>query len=949
MGIIEMVGILLFGACLCCMLWVGKWIWRAYPELPHYNMTKTKNPFLGSRYQMIPALWAGRRRWRQHRHRQHSIPLTYSCSHTHDWRPHHKRYVQTLHKAAQSRWSKRTRSVIKARMMQSSGSSVATNTETSGKTLHTHLTAVPTEVQGAGDLADDENTEPYAIRITDEDGRVTVKHFQLNWRWRTLRATLALVKRLEVSEVFIYHDDQLVQDEMWIPQPIPGRPIEVRVETQRLQPMPNPQQRHRSRSRGRWPAQERAMPAHERAMQDAAVQAGPAMINAENAIVIHVPHRDWPLDLEIHESDLPAGIALAQVTPSQLEATIMDQYGPQLRRLGARRLCFVDGYRMLRPYEAFPQHLMSTPRLVAYPCDVQGAAIPEDQYRQALDLAKWAASGSLSSGQLRLLLRGEPPLQRRLLGKQDKKEAKDILVAAAKRYQMHLQDQPMIKEPPRAVHNDSKWTEVVKKTRKPKQVQKTTQDHPRPVELRLLEDDWDVSVRTEPKLGQAGVYLAQSLDHGKKLERQFTQARLPTAIISLERLRKARSCVKQTLRVKELRDGRERDRIVEGYICQMAETAVVHKYLVRQARTSRPQTTSTVLAMCITRSAVTNEEWEKLKQAVNVKIFNESFGENIKMAALDIFRIQCIDEVYQALLTVKEDDVESWMSCKGPFTLSPMGEQLKGYRLIWDKTIETIQQARERFEELPGYVGCVCTKAGHFAGRIREADFSKAATLAGKAAGTTYRIVGLPVDVEAQEVAEIMQEVGWVVVPKEASRRIRKGTATWLVSSTDTPPATTFAITFGHGELVRLQVETLVKQYVVQPKPPDATPTSWIQVASRSLGKIRQPDEASQPDDEEPPTAADVDMPESEVSDDDEKESYPDHSPPLYRPAPKRGPPQKDLRLDKLESAVGEMRMMMQQLLLLNSGQQPQGSMKRASTHEDVTGKGRLPWKHPTV
>ena len=214
--------------------------------------------------------------------------------------------------------------MVRARTVQPPGSDVAINTEISGKNLHTNLTAVPTEVQGAGDMADDENPEPYAIRITDEDGRVIVKHFQLNWRWRTLRATLALVKRMDVNEIFIYQDDHLVQDEMLIPQPIPGRP-------QRLQPMPNPQQRQRSRSRLRRPAPERAM-------QDMAVQAGPAMINVENAIVIHVPHRDWPLDLEVQERDLPAGITLAQVTPSQMEATIMDQYGPQLRRLGARRL-----------------------------------------------------------------------------------------------------------------------------------------------------------------------------------------------------------------------------------------------------------------------------------------------------------------------------------------------------------------------------------------------------------------------------------------------------------------------------------------------------------------------------------------------------------------------------------------------------------------------------------
>ena len=79
-------------------------------------------------------------------------------------------------------------------------------------------------VYGAGEENDeDQQQEPYAIRITDEDGRVTVKHFHLNWRWRTLRATLALVKRLEVNEILIHLDEQLVQDELLIPQPLPGR------------------------------------------------------------------------------------------------------------------------------------------------------------------------------------------------------------------------------------------------------------------------------------------------------------------------------------------------------------------------------------------------------------------------------------------------------------------------------------------------------------------------------------------------------------------------------------------------------------------------------------------------------------------------------------------------------------------------------------------------------
>ena len=320
--------------------------------------------------------------------------------------------------------------------------------------------------------------------------------------------------------------------------------------------------------------------------RDAAVQAGPALVHAAPTMVVHVPHRDWPIDLEVTEADLPVGVRLQELTPAQLEATIMDQFGHQLRRLGARRLCFVDGCRMLRPNEVFPPHLMATTRLVAYPCEVHGATVPEEQYRQSLDIAKWAMGGALSSAQLRLLLRGEPPLQRRILNKQDRKEAKEILVAAARRYQMGLQDQQPAG--PKAAPEQTKWTEVVRKQKK----MVKEPEAPKPVELRLVAEDWSVAVRTEAKLGQAGVYLAQSLQHGKKLEVQFAQTKLPVAIVSLERLRKARSCLKQTLRVKELREGRERDRIVEGYICQMGEEPVQHKYMVRQARTSRPQTTS---------------------------------------------------------------------------------------------------------------------------------------------------------------------------------------------------------------------------------------------------------------------------------------------------------------------------------------------------------------------
>ena len=64
--------------------------------------------------------------------------------------------------------------------------------------------------------------------------------------------------------------------------------------------------------------------------------------------------------------------------------------------------------------------------------------------------------------------------------------------------------------------------------------------------MALLACDWDVPVREEARLGQPAVYLAQTLEHGRAhLEKQLVNATVASAIISMERLRKARSIEKQ--------------------------------------------------------------------------------------------------------------------------------------------------------------------------------------------------------------------------------------------------------------------------------------------------------------------------------------------------------------------------------------------------------------------
>ena len=74
-------------------------------------------------------------------------------------------------------------------------------------------------------------------------------------------------------------------------------------------------------------------------------------------MVVHVPHRDWPIDLEVTEADLPAGLRLQELTPSQLEASDYGSVRASAQDgLEHSRLCFVDGYRMLTAYMKCSRH-----------------------------------------------------------------------------------------------------------------------------------------------------------------------------------------------------------------------------------------------------------------------------------------------------------------------------------------------------------------------------------------------------------------------------------------------------------------------------------------------------------------------------------------------------------------------------------------------------------------
>eukprot|EP00971_Amphidinium_carterae_P321678 6394039-Amphidinium_carterae.2 len=60
---------------------------------------------------------------------------------------------------------------------------------------------------------------------------------------------------------------------------------------------------------------------------------------------------------------------------------------------------------------------------------------------------------------------------------------------------------------------------------------------------------------------------------------------------------------------------------------------------------------------------------------------------------------------FTCLIRVRTTDVASWLLADYPLAISVTGAAHEQYRVVWDRTLQYISQARERLSALPGYSG----------------------------------------------------------------------------------------------------------------------------------------------------------------------------------------------------------------------------------------------------
>eukprot|EP00971_Amphidinium_carterae_P276837 5494152-Amphidinium_carterae.1 len=105
--------------------------------------------------------------------------------------------------------------------------------------------------------------------------------------------------------------------------------------------------------------------------------------------------------------------------------------------------------------------------------------------------------------------------------------------------------------------------------------------------------------------------------------------------------------------------------------------------------------------------------------------------------AKDVWRIKTEGDKFSLMLRVQASDLVSWLQAPLPIVLAPVGESSNGFQIIWDRELQYVEEARQRFDSLPGYHG-LATSRGGLGARITESEHQAALTILGRARGDIW-------------------------------------------------------------------------------------------------------------------------------------------------------------------------------------------------------------------
>ena len=556
-----------------------------------------------------------------------------------------------------------------------------------------------------------------------------------------------------------------------------------------------------------------------------------------------------------HRVNLPD---MSEMTWLQLEALLLEQH-PMLRFWGRPIFANLSGQVLGLSTRIRPS---TTPAILAFPSPEVGAG-GDDIFNEALAIAKNAAADCHKVNQLKLLLRGEPGLQGRLVKNgRDSKRCRAILLDLGLRYGLARQNGAPPAEvratsaPPVATRNvsgDREWKTVAARRPPVTSSQK----------LELLQEDWSVPALAELPFDAPGICIASSQTEAEAMARRLGKPAHPAAIVSLHPVSSARASSQATFRALATdQTGRVKEKTLTGFLNQLGDQDVHTTRNVIKLEAVTDKTASFKAIVKAKKQFLDAKQWSTIT-AIKDKRSWMQYLTTLKLQCVDFWDVRQDDTTWSAAIRIKKADAKQWLTIPAPFTLALAGAEAEGYKVTWDADSLTVNAARDRYVSTPGFAGIIAGRDS-LGVRIVDSAYDSAVTYLGKPLGDVYEVRGVPLHATESVLEPLLEQASWPVTFVHGFRKVVRGAAIFKVRAVSPPPCDMLRINFD-GELVHVQLAKLHQRKPAQNNSStshSALPTSWEASARMTLG-IQRPVEQPAP----PPNAQEHDM---EADDDDE-------------------------------------------------------------------------------
>ena len=422
----------------------------------------------------------------------------------------------------------------------------------------------------------------------------------------------------------------------------------------------------------------------------------------------------------------------------------------------------------------------------------------------------------LRKPQVKILLRCDPSLQKRIQAADDASIIK-MVEAAAKRVGMTMLDTPQrpqsAKPAVRFQDSDSRSTSPSLKRRQSENAHqppsalkhaadKNDTSQSDQGELVVADGQFNVPFRPTLRPGENGVILLDTIDDLVQYrKRMATSGGISAALLPVRGDENDSDVQEVYIKMHRKRDGDVLSTHMAAVFMHRLGSQMPKRTTSQQPPRITSQRASCVIGLELEASTSHKALWRELSASppdmkeVLSELRKLSFKAVSDGDLIDTFLPHKRSDVVRCLVRVASPSKESLLRLSGRNSLffSPPSSELSMYPIVWYQRtqVANLDEACRLHDTVPQALGVACrrhqTLGVTFGIRTTQVHRDMVATALGKLPGERYLLHNVPPDWDSAELKELCTTMGWAAEPVPHSQRVKRSAATWTMRAVKAP------------------------------------------------------------------------------------------------------------------------------------------------------------------